>query len=238
MRTIVLSDVHGNMERLERIIEHSRYERNADQLIFAGDAADIGPYATECMQRMIDLGAKFISGNHDVAHLLKQEFIMPYDDNLDLTTDFRDTWEKVFREQGISFIVNVDGIIISHAGISNVLYKRYGRNIQKINEDMIQAFEVRDKYNDLFYSDLYSPIWFRPYGSYYMNDEGIPAPIIQMVGHTPYHALTKEALNDKNLFFIDGYAKDGSIKYGLIENGVPSVITFIPKKPIPLYKFR
>jgi putative phosphoesterase len=64
MKTLILSDIHGNLPALEAILAQ---EKNYDRLLFLGDVVDYGPFPHECiafLQKNMDAG---VIGNHDNA---------------------------------------------------------------------------------------------------------------------------------------------------------------------------
>lgn len=67
MKTLILSDIHGNLPALEAVLAR---EKNYDRLLFLGDVVDYGPFPHECiefLQKNMDVG---VTGNHDnaIAH--------------------------------------------------------------------------------------------------------------------------------------------------------------------------
>lgn len=235
MRHIICSDMHGNVSRLEAILEHSKFTQD-DKLIHAGDCCDIGPGTHDVMKILEQNNATILVGNHELAHLMKHK-IHPYDSMLD-HGDFNYLWNTWVKEKKAQFVIEVDGVVISHAGISESLYCGYivyGDNwVKLLNDDMHHAYIHSQRFNSLFYDDVKSPLWFRPYNELYPE----PAPIKQICGHTPRAYYNKEILDSDQLFLIDGYDKNGSVTYAVIEDGGVSVVTFQPEKPIELYKMR
>lgn len=69
MRVALISDVHGNYTALQAVLADLP-EQGADQTIFLGDAATIGPQPVETLDALRDLNcAALIMGNHDAAVL-------------------------------------------------------------------------------------------------------------------------------------------------------------------------
>ena len=64
MRTLVLSDIHGNFPALEAILER---ERDYDACLFLGDVVDYGPFPKECIHFLMDEMDVGVKGNHDNA---------------------------------------------------------------------------------------------------------------------------------------------------------------------------
>lgn len=68
-RIALISDVHGNLEALESILEDIRTQ-DIDEIICLGDTIDIGPNSKECVDLLIDNNIKSVLGNHEI-YLLK-----------------------------------------------------------------------------------------------------------------------------------------------------------------------
>ncbi|RED54710.1 metallophosphoesterase family protein [Cohnella lupini] len=68
-RTLMISDIHGCIEPLNRMLEEIEYNSAEDQLILLGDYIDRGPKSREVVDRVIDLvhnhRAIALRGNHD-----------------------------------------------------------------------------------------------------------------------------------------------------------------------------
>lgn len=64
MKTLIISDIHGNLPALEAILHE---EPHFDQCLFLGDVVDYGPFPKECILALkyhMDIG---VMGNHDNA---------------------------------------------------------------------------------------------------------------------------------------------------------------------------
>ena len=64
MKTLILSDIHGNLPALEAILER---EREYDACLFLGDVVDYGPFPKECIHFLIEEMDVGVMGNHDNA---------------------------------------------------------------------------------------------------------------------------------------------------------------------------
>lgn len=65
MNVLVLSDIHGNLEALESVLEAaSRFDWK--EIWFLGDLCGYGPDPEACYQRLIQEKHIFIPGNHDL----------------------------------------------------------------------------------------------------------------------------------------------------------------------------
>lgn len=66
MRYAVFSDVHGNLEALETVLDDAA--RHApDAYVCLGDVVGYGPNPNECVARVRSLGGEVLAGNHDLA---------------------------------------------------------------------------------------------------------------------------------------------------------------------------
>ncbi|MGC8572757.1 MAG: metallophosphoesterase [Caldisphaera sp.] len=65
MKILLLSDIHGNIESLKEIIN----KENFDYAYFIGDAVDYGPRPAEVVEKLKEIGANSVLGNHDNAIL-------------------------------------------------------------------------------------------------------------------------------------------------------------------------
>jgi diadenosine tetraphosphatase ApaH/serine/threonine PP2A family protein phosphatase len=66
MRFLVLSDIHGNLDALERVLEEARRLR-PDMIVSLGDVVGYGANPNECVTLVQEAARIRIGGNHDVA---------------------------------------------------------------------------------------------------------------------------------------------------------------------------
>ena len=67
-RSLVISDIHGEIELLERLLADVDYDSSHDQLIFLGDYVDRGSDSKKVLDKVIELksqGAFVLKGNHE-----------------------------------------------------------------------------------------------------------------------------------------------------------------------------
>lgn len=65
MRVAALSDVHGNLPALEAVLAACR-ELEVDRYLSVGDAIGYGPNPRECIDRLREIGAVAVAGNHEL----------------------------------------------------------------------------------------------------------------------------------------------------------------------------
>lgn len=67
-RRLVVSDIHGESQRLLHVLELADYNPSTDRLFLLGDYIDRGPDSAgtlEIVERLVDQGAIALRGNHD-----------------------------------------------------------------------------------------------------------------------------------------------------------------------------
>lgn len=78
MKVAIISDIHGNLYALERVLED--IEREApDRIVCLGDVIAFGPQPDEVLKRVRDLGCPVVMGNCDVFFV---EWPLPAEDSL------------------------------------------------------------------------------------------------------------------------------------------------------------
>ena len=68
MRTAIISDIHGNLEALEKVLEDID-RRGVDEIICLGDIVGYGPNPIECVDLVAEKCSWSLMGNHDFAVL-------------------------------------------------------------------------------------------------------------------------------------------------------------------------
>ncbi len=64
MPTLVLADIHGNLTALEAVLAHPA-ARKCTEIISLGDHVNFGPQSREVHERLVQLGAVMLLGNHE-----------------------------------------------------------------------------------------------------------------------------------------------------------------------------
>ena len=70
-RTIIIGDVHGCIDELEKLLKKTNTDPHRDQILFLGDLVNKGPESEKVFDLFLDLKADAILGNHEHA-ILKQ----------------------------------------------------------------------------------------------------------------------------------------------------------------------
>lgn len=83
MKTLVVSDIHGEYDKLMEALQRADFDKNIDTLIVAGDLFDRGSKSKEVYEYLIALPKTiFILGNHD-------RFLIDYLEGKDATFNIR-----------------------------------------------------------------------------------------------------------------------------------------------------
>lgn len=136
----VIADVHGNLPALDAVIKAVHVE--ADAWLCAGDIAGHLPMVDEVVDRLRELKAECVSGDHDYALVNNQAKV----DSLSATWVLRKQQEYVTKESK-SFLaalpdkleLEFDGfrILMMHGGPFDPLRQR----IDTVNEELLTSFD-------------------------------------------------------------------------------------------------
>ena len=72
MKRAIISDIHGNLEALNRVLEHIA-EQNVDEIFCLGDVIGYGPNPCECLDLVIEKAKVGLLGNHDQGAMFDPE---------------------------------------------------------------------------------------------------------------------------------------------------------------------
>ena len=64
MRTVVLTDIHGNIHALEAVLDALEHE-DFDELVIAGDSVNVCPHSRRCWNTVSTLNCAILNGNHE-----------------------------------------------------------------------------------------------------------------------------------------------------------------------------
>ena len=71
MRALIISDVHANLEALERVLGDAQQQGGFDAVWCLGDVVDYGPDPGPCIEVLAEQELLCVAGNHDYAALGK-----------------------------------------------------------------------------------------------------------------------------------------------------------------------
>ncbi len=116
MRIAVISDIHGNLEALNAVIEYLQ-EREIKNVYCLGDIVGYGPNPNECVQTVAKHAMTTVIGNHDhaVLGLTSTEY---FNDFAKISTFWTsNALSQDNREflSGLNFTHSIDDILLVHA---------------------------------------------------------------------------------------------------------------------------
>ena len=80
MSKYLMSDIHGDKDTFEKMLEKLGYDDSSDFLIINGDVLDRGEHGVELLLKVMELvkndKAIMLKGNHELFISLKQEMIL------------------------------------------------------------------------------------------------------------------------------------------------------------------
>jgi predicted phosphodiesterase len=103
MRIAIISDIHGNLEALQVVLQYLR-ENNIEQIYCLGDIVGYGANPNECLDMIAQVCSKVVVGNHDHA-AIGQTNVNYFNDFAKRSTYW--TW-SVLSAAGRNFISSLD----------------------------------------------------------------------------------------------------------------------------------
>ncbi len=116
MRIAIVSDIHGNLEALEKVLSVIR-ERKVDFIVCLGDIVGYGASPNACIELIRSVTSHIILGNHDEAavQLEKMEYFNPYARIAAEWTHEELTVENKTFIQNLPFQLNHEGVLFVHS---------------------------------------------------------------------------------------------------------------------------
>ena len=157
MKIGIFSDIHGNFEALERVLEF--LESRVDKFICCGDIVGYGPKPNECIEKILSLGDKIacVCGNHDWA-ALGLEDITKFNEDARIAIKWT---REVLSQDSVNFLMGLDyklggaNFIVVHGSLRDPL-DEYILN----TSDYIPSMKKQAK-KILFVGHTHQPLIFR-----------------------------------------------------------------------------
>lgn len=197
-RILAVSDVHGEVEKLERVLEDAQYDPTKDQLVLLGDYIDRGPHSKEVIELVMELveeGAIALKGNHE--DMWFQAFL-------------EEDWDEWIQDIGLATFHSYEGDIDLMK--EHIHWLRKHLLMYYETEDYIFVHAGLEPETPLEWQDEEIMLWIRNY-------DRIDLGKIVVHGHTPVRNV--EQVEDQ--LFIDTGASMGG-KLSLVE--LPSMIVY------------
>lgn len=223
-RTLVISDIHGELKLFNKLLKKVKYDADKDQLILLGDYVDRGPDSKGVLDKVLELkreGAIVLRGNHDDMMLAAVDdkpgawdrwerggalaTLKSYDPSIDrlMLPETEHFKEHVFFLRGLYYYYELDNYIFVHAGI--------------------------DPDKPLNETDSYTFVWIRElFYEKYRGDKTV------IFGHTPTANIRNKKdfsvyFGENNIIGIDGAATYGG-QLNCLE--LPSMKTYHTRKKL------
>lgn len=238
---VALSDIHGQYDLAVEILQNNgiideelNWNFGTGHMVIAGDIFDRGPQVTEVLWLIYTLEKQakeaggfvhFLLGNHEYM-VLHKDLRYLHEKYESVSKILEKDYDELFGDNTIlgrwlrskPTIVQVNGHVFVHGGISNSFLSNVGFDIEKINETMRQSID-RSK-EEMKASDFYStyygssgPIWYRGYFYGNLTDQSIDSVLNQT---NSAHVVVGHCSNDEvvSLFNNKIFGVDSSIKNG------------------------
>lgn len=250
-RIIVISDIHGRIDILQKLLTKVAYIENKDYLILLGDYAQKGKYPLETLRYIIKLctyeRVYALLGNCDHGNFkaFKKEY---------LDTEFKEMLVNphsllyhMFQEYKQ---VNSEAIYLEPNILQELMLKYFTKELSFIeslpyiieSKDLLFVHAGIDKIDD-YHNSFYRNIFMKRY----FANEGHLAPKMVICGHFPVTIYCQDEFNDnividneKQIISIDGgmVVKDGGQLNALIitKNGDKYIYDTMYEDGLPLVK--
>lgn len=205
-KRVILGDIHGHYDTFLKI-----YTKECpEDIILLGDYLDSfsksSKECVECLNNILEIKKKHSSGefimllgNHDLHYVLPGEKYSGY--KLDTQVAVYNTLIDNILNGNITiiYIDNINKILFSHAGVSNVwLQDNNIKNLEDINNisSILDLNSLRFTGCNMYGDDITNgPVWIRPHSLL----KAMPEGWFQIVGHTQ----TGKPLEYPNLLVVD-----------------------------------
>lgn len=207
-RMLVISDIHGEREKLEALLEKANYDKQKDQLILLGDYVDRGPDSRGVLDKVMELhaqGAITLMGNHD--HMMVRSFAQD--------KGVIERWFRIGGQQTLGSYGHAAGGQESGAPETLQLTPQLERHIAFLSglacyhetADYIFVHGGVHPTTPLHETDPYTLMWIRDeFHKGYQGDKTV------VFGHTPTESLHGKHdvyFGENNIIGIDGGAVFG-----------------------------
>ncbi len=145
MKVLIISDIHGNIWALEKILKTEEY----DILICLGDLVDYGPYPDEVVQMIKDKANYTVMGNHDYSLAFETDCPGTTEEYKKLTLELRKYFNYNLSKESVSYLkslplqisVEIQGkkLHLVHSSVKDPLgdYVTFKQDIELIKDKML-----------------------------------------------------------------------------------------------------
>ncbi|GGE56937.1 metallophosphoesterase family protein [Priestia taiwanensis] len=208
-RILVISDIHGEFDKFEQLLEKVQYKPEEDQLLLAGDYVDRGPNSkavVEKVQALVAEGAIALMGNHE--KMMLEAF---YDEETYLPRWLRNGASETLRTYGYTVIYKEEKGVLKGSVDGEWKNDLSVQEAIAFMEELLPYYETEDYIfvhagvhptTPLAETDLHTLVWIREV--FHQGYTGVK-PVI--FGHTPtknLHSSYEVYFGTNNIIGIDG----------------------------------
>jgi predicted phosphodiesterase len=139
MNIIIISDIHGNLEALNKTLEYIDKLEGSKRIVCLGDIVGYGPNPVECLEIIQSLTDKICLGNHDYAI---SNTDLDYQMNRQALEAIR--WTKTVLSKksknvikGFQVQIEEDNVLYVHASPDNPMAWKYIDNTRNAHSSMV-----------------------------------------------------------------------------------------------------
>lgn len=216
------SDIHGNLDRYNKVIQKITSD---DELYILGDAIDRGEYGLEILKDILSRdNVHFIMGNHE--YMMLNVLLLLLSDSLSVedfknSEDFR-TWVDPRNGGGVTYVKlsSLEPNVISdilNLFINSPIFVRINVNGRKFHLSHASALAkyrgrdslcIKDMSDAEIVLDLFNLVWQSPFDTYCFSspDDYDCANETYIVGHRPVQLFGEQKMIsiDDRIYDIDG----------------------------------
>lgn len=204
-RYLLISDIHGELNMFEEMLQKVQYNPEEDQLVLVGDYVDRGPNSRGVLNKVMELkaeGAIVLRGNHDDMLVAAAE-------------NEENAWKRWWKNGAIPTLKSYDETIEEQVVPDTDEFKRHVEFIKNLDyyhetEDYIFVHGGVDPETPLTETDPYVLVWIRDkFHNGYAGEKTV------VFGHTPTPNLHDDEeksdvfFGENNIIGIDGGAVYG-----------------------------
>ena len=116
MKIAIISDIHGNYDALEAVLEDIDQQGGISRIYCLGDIVGYGAMPNECIEKVREIGCHAVAGNHDFASVgkLSFEFFNTYAKKSALWTRETLIKENIEWLQNLHYLQSIDNFTLVH----------------------------------------------------------------------------------------------------------------------------
>lgn len=116
MKIAIISDIHGNYDALESVLENIDTQGNVEKIYCLGDLIGYGAQPNECVEKIREIGCDTVAGNHDFASVgkLSFEFFNTFAKQSAMWTRDTLTDENIEWIKGLEYLKILDSVTLVH----------------------------------------------------------------------------------------------------------------------------